>query len=115
MIDKQVSIRDIFYRTKVPVFDVIGLPDKRYVRAGLPDWKNSGRTVGFPLDLIPPEIRGQIQDGIVLLAEVNLGVKRMRDLRYRNFTLLPEDRIDAIEQTLREMRQSFGVSEEVSG
>jgi hypothetical protein len=62
---------------------------RQVVDAIIPSWRPL-EAVRFPAELLPEALRGSVQPGDVLIAEVNIGAERHEDLFLRGFRRAPE-------------------------
>lgn len=53
-----------------------------------------GGIVRFPLELIPEDLRDDLREGDLLIADVNIGAERSEDLYFENVQLAPEPEDD---------------------
>ena len=59
------------------------------VEVSLMNW-NPHLTVRFPVSLVPPNLRANLDRDVLLLAEVNVGAKKAEDLFFEAIRLAPE-------------------------
>jgi len=73
-------------RAIVLVNDILDQRRQKIVEAFVPQW-NPHEAVGFPLELVPADLRPKVQPGTTLLASVNIDAESSADLFFGEFEL----------------------------
>lgn len=67
------------WKTLLRVEDVDTLGSARFVKAVIPAW-NPDEGIRFPIEMLPADLRGSVQSGTHLSAQVNIGAETANDL-----------------------------------
>ena len=88
--EHQPTRQRVGYRTIMTVRNLVPRGDKVVVKVVMSQW-NPDQEVGFPLHMLPQEMRAKASPGNMLLAEVNLEAERAEDLFFDKFELPDPD------------------------
>ena len=77
------------YTSLMRIEDVRNEEGNEVVEVSLMNW-NPHLTVRFPVSLVPPNLRSNLDRDVLLLAEVNVGAKKAEDLFFEAIRLAPE-------------------------
>lgn len=77
------------YTSLMRIEDVRNEEGNEVVEVSLMNW-NPHLTVRFPVSLVPPNLRANLDRDVLLLAEVNVGAKKAEDLFFEAIRLAPE-------------------------
>ena len=89
---------------RTSVKDIVPKAEEKIVKVVVTQW-NANEQVGFPLSMLPPQMRANVSIGAFLLATVNTAAAGADDLFFEDFELPHPDDVKAVRTQFNHRRR----------